>query len=49
METGRGEFRQALALSALLLIITYLINLALTWIQQQGRKGEQQSTRGRQQ
>jgi tungstate transport system permease protein len=49
METGRGEFRQALALSALLLIITYLINLALTWIQQQGRKGDQQSTRGRQQ
>lgn len=49
METGSGEFRQALALSALLLIITYLINLALTWIQQQGRKGDQQSTRGRQQ
>src|SRR5512133_2291847 len=38
METGRGEFRQALALSALLLIITYLINLALTWIQQRGAK-----------
>jgi tungstate transport system permease protein len=47
METGRGEFRQALALSALLLIITYLINLALTWIQQQGRKGDRQSARGK--
>jgi tungstate transport system permease protein len=44
METGRGEFRQALALSALLLIITYLINLALTWIQQKGRRSESQST-----
>lgn len=36
LETSRGEFNQALALSALLLIITYLINLALTWIQQKG-------------
>ncbi len=44
METGRGEFRQALALSTLLLIITYLINLALTLIQQKGRKAEQQSS-----
>jgi tungstate transport system permease protein len=43
METGRGEFRQALALSALLLIITYLINLALTWIQQKSRRVENQS------
>jgi tungstate transport system permease protein len=43
METGRGEFRQALALSALLLVITYLINLALTWIQQKGRRAENQS------
>lgn len=36
LETSKGEFDQALALSALLLIITYLINLALTWIQQKG-------------
>jgi tungstate transport system permease protein len=43
METGRGEFQQAIALSALLLIITYLINLALTWIQQKGRRVENQS------
>jgi tungstate transport system permease protein len=38
LETSRGEFEGALALSALLLVLTYLINLALTWIQQKGRK-----------
>jgi tungstate transport system permease protein len=38
LETSKGEFEKALALSALLLIITYLINLALTLIQQKGRK-----------
>jgi tungstate transport system permease protein len=38
LETSKGEFNKALALSALLLIITYLINLALTWIQQRGQK-----------
>lgn len=38
LETSKGEFESALALSALLLIITYLINLALTWIQQRGAK-----------
>ena len=38
LETGKGEFGQALALSTLLLILTYLINLALTWIQQRGSK-----------
>ena len=38
LETSKGEFEQALALSALLLVITYLINLALTWIQQKGKK-----------
>jgi ABC-type sulfate transport system permease component len=38
LETGKGEFENALALSALLLVITYLINLALTWIQQKGQK-----------
>ncbi len=38
LETSRGKFDQALALGALLLIITYLINLALTWIQQKGAK-----------
>jgi tungstate transport system permease protein len=38
LETSKGEFERALALSALLLVITYLINLALTWIQQKGAK-----------
>lgn len=38
LETSKGEFERALALSALLLIITYLINLALTWLQQKGQK-----------
>jgi len=38
LETSKGEFERALALSALLLILTYLINLALTWIQQRGHK-----------
>lgn len=43
LETSRGEFGQALALSTLLLVLTYLINLALTWIQQRGRKAESHS------
>jgi tungstate transport system permease protein len=38
LETSKGEFERALALSALLLIITYLINLVLTWIQQKGQR-----------
>lgn len=38
LETSKGEFERALALSALLLVITYLINLALTWVQQKGAK-----------
>jgi tungstate transport system permease protein len=38
LETSKGEFENALALSALLLVITYLINLALTWIQQKGQR-----------
>jgi tungstate transport system permease protein len=38
LETSKGEFGNALALSALLLIITYLINLALTSIQQKGAR-----------
>ena len=43
LETSKGEFNQALALSALLLVLTYLINLSLTWIQQRGRKADYQS------
>lgn len=38
LETSKGEFERALALGALLLVITYLINLALTWVQQKGAK-----------
>lgn len=43
LETSKGEFENALALSALLLVVTYLINFALTWIQQKGRKSDRQS------
>src|SRR5574339_729438 len=43
LETSKGEFEKALALSALLLILTYLINLALTLIQQKGHKTDYQS------
>lgn len=38
LETSKGNFSTALALSALLLVLTYLINLALTWIQQRSAK-----------
>ena len=38
LETSKGEFGQALALSTLLLVLTYLINLALTCIQQKGAR-----------
>ncbi|MBM3180006.1 MAG: ABC transporter permease subunit [Chloroflexi bacterium] len=38
LETSKGKFDNALALSALLLILTYLINLGLTTIQQRGVK-----------
>lgn len=44
LETSKGEFENALALSTLLLVLTYLINLALTWIQQKGRRGNFQSS-----
>lgn len=37
LETSKGEFGQAIALSVLLLMITFLINWALTWIQQRGK------------
>ncbi len=38
LETSKGEFEQAIALSVLLLLITFLINWALTWIQQRGKE-----------
>ncbi len=38
LETGKGEFQNAIALSVLLLIIAYLVNLGLTLIQQRGAR-----------
>jgi len=38
LETNKGEFASAIALGILLLIITFLINYALTWIQQRGAR-----------
>lgn len=37
LETGKGNFDIALALSILLLLITFLLNWALAWIQQRRR------------
>ena len=37
LETGKGNFDIAIALSLLLLTITFLVNWALTWIQQRRR------------
>lgn len=34
LETGKGEFARAIALSMILLLLAFLVNLALTWIQQ---------------
>jgi tungstate transport system permease protein len=39
LETSRGEFNAAVALSILLLVITFLVNWALTSIQQSGHRG----------
>lgn len=38
LQTSMGDFNTAIALAVLLLIITFLINWALTWIQQRGAK-----------
>jgi tungstate transport system permease protein len=38
LETGKGEFAPAIALSALLLLLAFLVNLALTLIQQRGAR-----------
>src|SRR2546421_2315280 len=37
LETGKGNFDTAIALSVVLLALTFLVNWALTWIQQQRR------------
>jgi tungstate transport system permease protein len=34
LETSKGEFAAAIALAVLLLLVAFLVNLALTWIQQ---------------
>lgn len=39
LETGKGNFEVAIALSLILLGITFLVNWALTWIQQRRRPG----------
>jgi len=36
LETSKGNFDIAIALGTLLLVITFLVNWALTWIQQRG-------------
>jgi tungstate transport system permease protein len=38
MEAGKGDFGLAIALSVILMIIVYLVNLVLTIIQQQGKQ-----------
>ncbi len=38
LESNKGEFVRAMILGAFLLVITLLINYALTWIQQRGAK-----------
>lgn len=38
LDTSMGDFQSAIALAILLLIITFLVNWALTWIQQRDAK-----------
>jgi tungstate transport system permease protein len=38
LETGKGEFAMAIALGLILLLLAYLVNMALTWIQQRGAR-----------
>ena len=38
LETGKGEFQNAIVLSIVLLILAYLVNLGLTLIQQRGTR-----------
>lgn len=38
LETGKGEFAPAIALSVILLLLAFAINVALTWIQQRSRR-----------
>ena len=34
METGRGQFVPAIALGIILLLMAFLVNMVLTWVQQ---------------
>jgi tungstate transport system permease protein len=36
LETSKGNFAMAIALGAILLLIAYIVNMILTWIQQRG-------------
>jgi tungstate transport system permease protein len=38
LETSKGAFGMAIALSILLLVLAFLVNLALTWIQQRSSR-----------
>jgi tungstate transport system permease protein len=38
LETSKGEFGNAIGLAVLLLVITFLVNWGLTWIQQKSAK-----------
>jgi len=38
LETGKGAFGRAIALGLLLLVLAFLVNLALTWIQQRAAR-----------
>jgi tungstate transport system permease protein len=38
LETSKGNFDMAIALSLLLLLLTFAVNWALTWLQQAGRR-----------
>jgi len=38
LETGKGDFSLAIALGILLLLMAFLVNLALTWIQQRNTR-----------
>jgi tungstate transport system permease protein len=37
LETGKGNFEVAIALSVILLGLTFGVNYLLTWVQQRGR------------
>src|SRR5512142_420222 len=38
LDTNMGDFQSAIALAILLLVITFLVNWALTWLQQRGAR-----------